>query len=256
MAEKSVVGHFLGETHQKRVDEFGELDRQVIGENRERLRQKLASQIPVIPDSPQNGTPEFTLKRQFLRNRNHKSIRRLLDEAGRLIIDMRPCVMMSPLSIAQYLKPGTLQFDVAIFDEASQVKPADALGAIIRSNQLIVIGDSKQLPPTSFFDHMVDSEDVDETVVSEMQSILDLCKLRFPIGMLKWHYRSEHESLVEVSNDQFYDKKLLYYPSSRERGEHLGLSYCYVPEGIYDRGGARKNIIEAKAVAEKGDRAL
>ena len=131
-------------------------------------------------------------------------IRKLLSNAGGLIQKIKPCFMMSPLSIAQFIDPMNsqdLRFDVVIFDEASQVKPEDALGAFLRANQAVVMGDTRQLPPTSFFDIMLETdedEDYEIASLSDMESILHLCKGRFPTKMLRWHYRSRHESLIAL----------------------------------------------------------
>jgi superfamily I DNA and/or RNA helicase len=164
--------------------------------------------------------------------------------------------MMSPLSIAQFIEPqnvGNIMFDVIIFDEASQVKPEDALGALLRGKQLVVMGDTKQLPPTSFFDAMNDTsddEDYDLTTLGDMQSILHLCKSKFTSKMLRWHYRSRHESLIAVSNQEYYDNHLLIYPSPSNDSDNLGLKFVHIPDAVYDRGRSSGNILEAKAVVK------
>ena len=165
--------------------------------------------------------------------------------------------MMSPMSVAQYLEPGQLRFDVMITDEASQVQPVDALGAIARADQMVVVGDDKQLPPTSFFDALGrggddgndDAEGV--TPTGDLESILGLCKARgVPDAMLRWHYRSRHPSLIAVSNHEFYDDRLFVIPSPVADPEALGLRFEHVTEGHYDRGGSRTHDAEARRVAE------
>jgi len=161
---------------------------------------------------------------------------------------------MSPLSIAQYLDPTNeeLQFDVVIFDEASQVKPEDALGAFMRGKTAVVMGDTQQLPPTSFFDQMSDADSDEEEATSlDMESILHLCKLSFPVKMLKWHYRSRHESLITVSNREFYDDDLLVYPSPSHNDPELGLKFHYNPNTAYHRGSSSANPLEAQDVADE-----
>ena len=161
---------------------------------------------------------------------------------------------MSPLSIAQYLDPTNpkLQFDVVIFDEASQVKPEDALGAFMRGKTAVVMGDTQQLPPTSFFDQMTDSESGEEVATAlDMESILHLCKLSFPVKMLKWHYRSRHESLINISNREFYDNELLVYPSPSHTDPELGLKFHYNPNTQYHRGEGSANPLEAKDVVKE-----
>lgn len=164
--------------------------------------------------------------------------------------------MMSPLSIAQYLDPYSvknLRFDYVIFDEASQVKPEDALGALLRARCAVIMGDTRQLPPTSFFDIMLDveSDDYDLAVLADMESILHLCKRSFSSKMLRWHYRSRHESLIAVSNQEFYDNHLLIYPSPNQDSEELGLKLIHLPETVYDRGKTATNRAEAKAVIKE-----
>lgn len=159
---------------------------------------------------------------------------------------------MSPLSVAQFLDPRTTRFDVVIFDEASQVRPEDAVGAILRGNQLVVAGDTKQLPPTSFFDVLgTPDDDGDPGIVaaSDVESILHQCRRAFPVCYLKWHYRSRHQSLIAVSNSSFYDNQLLIYPAPFNDASHLGLSMVHLPSTLYDRGKSACNRLEAKAVA-------
>ncbi len=146
-----------------------------------------------------------------------------------------------------------IDFDLVIFDEASQVKVADALGAIMRGKQVIVVGDTKQMPPTSFFgkQFVLDDEEAEESITADMESILGMFLASgAPEKMLKWHYRSRHESLIAVSNQEFYDNKLMIFPSSGINPHARGLSFNYVPNTTYDRGGSRSNVGEATEVAE------
>jgi superfamily I DNA and/or RNA helicase len=157
--------------------------------------------------------------------------------------------------VANFLPPGTVDFDLVIFDEASQVKPADALGAIVRGKQTVVVGDSKQLPPTSFFETMVaqdaDTEDDDAVATSDIESILGMfCSRRAHQRMLRWHYRSKHESLIAASNHLFYDNRLVVFPSPDRHKENVGLVYRRVENAHYDRSRTRTNPVEAKTVAE------
>lgn len=181
-------------------------------------------------------------------------IRKLMDQAGGFIQKVKPCFMMSPLSIAQFLSPHTARFDVIIFDEASQVRPQDALGALLRGRQLVVMGDTKQLPPTSFFDHLIEDTDENEDEYADplegIESILDVCGTSFPSRTLKWHYRSRHESLIAVSNSEFYDNRLVVYPSPMQNARDLGLRFVHLPNTVYDRGRTSENRQEAVAVAE------
>ena len=139
---------------------------------------------------------------------------------------LKPCFMMSPLSVAQYLEPGRLVFDLVVMDEASQLKPEDALGAIARGGQLVVVGDPKQLPPTTFFERAMedgDATDDDLTAAEDAESILDVATSVYqPIRRLRWHYRSRHHSLIEFSNHEFY-KNLVVFPSAYSEHPELGV---------------------------------
>ncbi|MCS5931582.1 hypothetical protein LNQ03_06855 [Klebsiella pneumoniae subsp. pneumoniae] len=157
------------------------------------------------------------------------------------------------MSIANFLPPGKLEFDVVVFDEASQVKAVDAFGAIMRGKQVVVVGDTRQMPPTDFFSRDVELED-DEVAVSDIESILSLFKAAgSQERYLRWHYRSRHESLIAVSNVEFYDNKLVVFPSAGQHPHARGVSFNYLPDALYDRGRTRTNRGEAKAVAQAVD---
>ena len=202
------------------------------------------------------------LKDEIRKSRRLKPVRRLIDEAGEAIQRFKPVFLMSPLSVAQYLPPGKISFDLCVIDEASQVRPEDALGAIARCKQLVVVGDDKQLPPTNFFNRMIsdddnndDDDEVDEGVrpaaVKDVESILNLCS-RFPERMLKWHYRSEHPALIATSNRHFYRNQLMLPPSVviNAGDKSMGLQFVPVAKGGYERGKTATNVIEADEVAQ------
>ncbi|MCQ2977165.1 MAG: DUF4011 domain-containing protein, partial [archaeon] len=252
-AEETTLATFIGELHENRIKEFKDLDRKIINLNRKRIFNKLNSQIPKIFGEADNPEAKI-LAGEFTRKSGHLPVRNLLEKAGGTIKKIKPVFMMSPLSIAQYLDPTNpkLQFDVVIFDEASQVKPEDALGAFMRGKTAVVMGDTQQLPPTSFFDQMTDSESGEEVATAlDMESILHLCKLSFPVKMLKWHYRSRHESLINISNREFYDNELLVYPSPSHNDPELGLKFKYNPDTAYHRGEGSANPKEAKDVVKE-----
>ena len=251
--ENDTLATFIGELHENRIAEFKDLDRKIINLNRKRIFNKLNSQIPKIYGAA-NDPETKVLAGEFTRKSGHLPVRTLLEKAGGAIKKIKPVFMMSPLSIAQYLDPTNpkLQFDVVIFDEASQVKPEDALGAFMRGKTAVVMGDTQQLPPTSFFDQMTDSESGEEVATAlDMESILHLCKLSFPVKMLKWHYRSRHESLINISNREFYDNELLVYPSPSHTDPELGLKFHYNPNTQYHRGEGSANPLEAKDVVKE-----
>lgn len=251
--ENQELSTFIGELHENRIREFKDLDKKILNLNRKRIFHKLNRNIPQIFGATENPEAKV-LAGEFTRKSGHLPVRKLLEKAGGLIKQIKPVFMMSPLSIAQYLDPTNekLQFDVVIFDEASQVKPEDALGAFMRGKTAVVMGDTQQLPPTSFFDQMSSAEGEEEVATSmDMESILHLCKLSFPVRMLKWHYRSRHESLISVSNSQFYDDELLVYPSPARNDPELGLKLHYNPNTYYDRGSTSANRLEAREVVKE-----
>ena len=207
---------------------------------------------------PRGQTGQLALIRGEINKKSrHMPIRKLLSEAGDAIAQTKPVFLMSPLSVAQFLEPGRLAFDLLLIDEASQIKPAEALGAVLRCKQIIVVGDQKQMPPTSFFDRQISGDEMDEdeevslgSQAVHMESILSLCDARaMDRAMLSWHYRSEHPSLIEVSNHEFYDAKLTYPPTPFSGHKGLGLSLVST-EGIYQRGRQRNNPIEADVICE------
>ncbi len=180
-------------------------------------------------------------------------IRKLVERTGPALQALKPVFMMSPLSVAQFLAPGSIEFDLLVMDEASQIQPVDALGAVARARQVVVVGDPRQLPPTSFFARMtggVDDDEDDGTRVADIESILGLFTARgLPMRMLRWHYRSRHQSLIAVSNRQFYENKLFVVPSPYTAEAGMGLRFHRIPDGIFDAGGKRCNLVEAKVVA-------
>ena len=210
---------------------------------------------------PRGSTGEMGIIRgEIGRKRGHKPIRWMMKNAATMLQRIKPVMLMSPLSVAQFLPPASLTFDLLVIDEASQVRPEDALGAIVRAKQIVVIGDQKQLPPTSFFDRLVDdtedNEDENETeemlgaAATDMESILSLCEARgMRQRMLEWHYRSRDPSLIRVSNEKFYGNSLILPPSPLAHDENYGLKFRRI-EGFYTRGGKRTNRPEAQAVVK------
>ncbi|SYZ56776.1 hypothetical protein CPBF367_34460 [Xanthomonas arboricola pv. juglandis] len=199
--------------------------------------------------------PAATLIGEMPRKTGHLPIRQLMQRCAPAIQAFKPIFMMSPLSVAQFLQAGAPDFDMLVIDEASQVQPIDALGAIARAKQLVMVGDERQLPPTRFFCKALgDGGDRDEdesgAQAPDVESILGLCRARgLPERMLRWHYRSRHQSLIAVSNQQFYEGKLFIVPSPYTSEAGVGLRIHHLPEAIYDRGNTRTNPKEAKAVA-------
>lgn len=247
------IAEFDGVTHSRIVDEFRELDQQRIELARHETASAHYEEIPAGSDYGSVGI----IRGEIRKKRRHKQIRRLLTDAGHAVQAIKPVFMMSPISIAQFIEPGVLEFDLLVIDEASQVRPVEAFGAVMRSRQAVVVGDNRQLPPTSFFDRMSGSDDVepeedDETTsAADVESILDLCVARnFPQRMLQWHYRSRHHSLIAVSNREFYQNRLFVIPSADRDGSNRGLQFRHITNGVFDRGRSRTNRQEARTVAE------
>ena len=271
LSQRPALRNFDGQLHEGRIERFKSIDRQSLEYNRGRVasahrrRASRPNQLPsrLVKSDSAPGADQVrerqnqlrVLQREIQKRSRHKPIRQLLNEAGRIIQDIKPVFMMSPLSIANYLDPDSVAFDLVVFDEASQVRPVDALGALLRAEKAIVVGDSRQLPPSSFFDRMVQSNDDDEddgeSVTADIESILGLFASRgAPSRALRWHYRSRHESLIAVSNQEFYDGDLVIFPSPDVGREATGLRFHHLPDAVYDRGRSAANQREAEAVAE------
>jgi very-short-patch-repair endonuclease len=246
------LARFDGTLHGRMVREFANLDRERI---RAASLEVVRAHHRRIPSRDGGVGPVGILKGEMARRRGHMPIRSLFQKAGPAIQALKPVMMMSPLSVAQFLTPGRMNFDLLVMDEASQIQPVDALGAIARTKQVVVVGDERQLPPTKFFAKMTGSqEDDDETEgaqVTDIESILGLFTARgLPQRMLRWHYRSRHQSLIAVSNAQFYENRLFIVPSPYTQEAGMGLRFHHVPDGVFDSGGTSTNAVEARTVAE------
>jgi very-short-patch-repair endonuclease/DNA polymerase III delta prime subunit len=244
-ASSPALAHFDATKHAHLIERFQRLDRQSLHHAQAALAHQIATQQPGI-----NQPGEMAVIRGELnKKRRHKPIRQMMDEAGRAIQQIKPVFMMSPMSIANFLPPGKLEFDVVIFDEASQVKAVDAFGAILRGRQTIVVGDTRQMPPSDFFGRELDHDSA-ESETADIESILALFRARgVAERYLSWHYRSRHESLIAVSNVEFYDRRLVIFPSSGNHPDATGLTFSHLPDTLYERGKSRTNKGEAQAVA-------
>ncbi len=233
-------------------EKFKELDHKVIELNSQELAYKLAQSRP--PEGIGRGpVSEYTemglIQHQALQEQARAiPIRKLIKKAGRALQSLKPCFLMSPLSVAQYIDTHGIKFDMVVIDEASQMRPEDALGAIGRSGQIVVVGDPKQLPPTAFFSRQTFTDaDYDDEDKIDNESILDLALGRFrPTRDLLWHYRSRHASLIAFSNARFYGGRLIVFPSPEGRSENFGV-HCHYVSGTYN---ASCNVDETKAVME------
>jgi hypothetical protein len=208
------------------------------------LRVKLAAQLPNTTTEAMQSSEIGILQRAIKSRGRGLSIRKLFDQIPTLLPRMAPCMLMSPISVAQYFDVDTKHFDILIFDEASQLPTCEAVSALARAKQAIIVGDPKQMPPTSFFTTTkLDEENID---VEDLESILDDClSLSIPSKYLLRHYRSKHESLIAFSNVNYYDNKLLTFPSSDDLNRKV--KYHHV-KGFYDKGKTRTNKFEADAI--------
>ena len=249
LAERPALVRFDGAIHESQIERFAEMDSLALDHNRHRVAHAHWRGLPSREGAGQLGT----LRREMSKKRRHFPIRRLIKEAGNAIQAIKPVFMMSPMSVATYIEQGSVSFDLVVFDEASQVKPVDALGALMRAEQAVVVGDDRQLPPTSFFErvtHADDGDDSDDSVTADLESILRLMGTAgCPSKMLRWHYRSRHESLIALSNREFYANRLVVFPSPDSGKQDVGLRYHHIPDSVYDRGRSRTNRKEASEVA-------
>lgn len=245
--------NFSGPIHTNTRQEFSDIDRDLVSLRGKQISHQSRRMARTEPG--RNGTrvadkTEMNLIQHLLpQSRPRIALRDMLNRSGKSIRQLKPCFMMGPQAVAQYLMASPEMFDVVIMDEASQMRPEQAIGAIVRGKQLVVVGDPKQLPPTSFFSRMSTDGDSQETsVAEEAESILDLASSHFrPIRSLRWHYRSRHESLIAFSNKHFYDGKLIVFPSPFPRSRGLGVRAHYVKAAVYE---SQTNLREAAAVVD------
>jgi hypothetical protein len=250
------LAQFAGASHEKTRATFAQLDREIIKLRGFECARKAASghtppignRSTVVGEKTEMELINHMISKPLAR----VTLRRMLERSSKAVQALKPCFMMGPQAVAQYLKPGSISFDLVVMDEASQLRPEDALGAIARGKQLIVVGDPKQLPPTSFFDRLGGAtDDMPEgmqSVTDDAESILDVCMGHFrPVRTLRWHYRSRHESLIAFSNSHFYNSRLIVFPSPYGKSDRLGLRYHYVPNAVYE---SQTNQAEAKRVVD------
>lgn len=228
------------------LERFRRLDRQQQEYAKVAIQHAVTKEYPRVELEHADSSEQVFLRREINKSRQHKPLRTLFREVPNMATTLKPCFMMSPLSVAQYVEYGTIDFDTVIFDEASQVMPQDAVSSLIRADQVIIAGDSRQLPPTAFFDAEVDSA---EDVPDDLESVLDEAGSVLPERRLRWHYRSRTNELIAFSNHHYYDGDLRTFPDTTRGGEN-GVHFEYVPEGVYDRGGTRTNPAEASRVVD------
>lgn len=246
-----VLKNFSSPIQDKNVEIFKEKDLLTFKIALAEIKMKISSKRPNT-DVITNGSPVSVLLREGQKKRKQMPIRMLFKEISDLVQNLKPCFLMSPLSVSSLLEPNGIDFDVVIFDEASQIFPQDAIGSIYRAKQIIIVGDSQQMPPSNFFmsesSEEVDNEDYSESI-SDYESILDLAAIRFPQYRLSWHYRSKIEALISFSNRNYYNGSLISFPSAQNVGKDLGVEYYHVENGLFNRT-TKTNILEANYVAD------
>jgi transcription elongation GreA/GreB family factor len=248
-----VLNHFSAPVHEAIRQEFAALDRELAGLRGKQISAKRiqAARTPVghagarVADKTEMSLLEYLVPQQ----RPRVTVREMLRRAGESIRELKPCFMMGPQAVAQFLHAIPQVFDVVIMDEASQLRPEEAIGAIARGRQLVVVGDPKQLPPTSFFSRSQNDDDTQPQMAAvDAESILDVASSHFrPIRSLRWHYRSRHESLIAFSNDKFYRGNLVVFPSPYPRKRGLGVRSHYVTGAVYE---SQMNQLEAARVVD------
>ncbi|MBM7573021.1 DUF3320 domain-containing protein [Aquibacillus albus] len=240
------LAHFTKAEFENKLQKFSDLDDEISELTKLEVYVKLMERVPDLMNNViQTSEPGILMKAIKSKGRGI-AIRQLFERISNLLPKLKPCMLMSPLSVAQYLDPSFPKFDLVIFDEASQLPTSEAIGAMARGENVIVVGDPKQLPPTSFFSAQQTEEDFD---IQDLESVLDDClSIRMPQKHLRWHYRSEHESLISFSNNHFYENKLITFPSIDDLVSRVSFKNV---AGIYDRGKTKQNKIEAEAVVEE-----
>lgn len=250
-AKVPVLQRFDGRRQDDLVKEFRTLEKRFLRSGPARILDRVGDRT-----TDGNGGEVGLIRREAAKRRKHIPLRKLFAQAYTVIPKLKPCLLMSPLSVAQFLKDSPIHFDLVVFDEASQIFTEDAIGAVMRGSQLVVAGDEKQLPPTSFFqasqvdDSDGDEEDDDSAEQPDYESVLAACSTVLPQKMLRWHYRSRHEGLIAFSNARFYDSRLVTFPTADDAEGQLGVRWEHVPDGIYDRGKSRTNAREAMRIVD------
>jgi hypothetical protein len=248
--DDAALGSFRRGDHERTVEEFRDQDRRLIQQAAARVAAQAQARVPQAEDAAP-GSELAVLLREAHKKARHLPIRLLFEQIPELLPRLKPCLLMSPLSVSQFLPPDKMTFDLVVFDEASQITPEDAVGAIYRGRQVVITGDDRQLPPTPFFQqNALDDEpdDDDAPAPAAFESVLDACLgAGLPSHLLRWHYRSRHEGLIAYSNRHFYDGRLVTFPAPSTAA---GVELRHVADGVYDRGGRRDNRREAEVVAD------
>ena len=245
ISEDEVLRNFSTPEHVATIEEFREIDDRFQNLTAAYIGAKLAGRLPNSENVTRNSSWGI-LRHEIQKRRRHKPVRQLMSDVPDIVTTLAPCLMMSPLSVAQYLAPNQDLFDVVVFDEASQITVWDAVGCLARGQQAIVVGDPKQMPPTNFFARADDDPDGDIDMEGDLESILEeMLGASIPECTLSLHYRSRKESLIAFSNSRYYDNQLVTFPAPAYPDDGIQLIRH---DGFYARGQARHNQGEAKAI--------
>lgn len=242
-----VLNSFTGNGFNEKITQFKKLDSEFIQLTRDEMLYKLTNNLPSSYENVEISRELNILRRAISSNGRGITIRSLFDQIPHILKKLTPCMLMSPISVAQYLSFNIEPYDIVIFDEASQLPTCKAVGVLARGKNAVIVGDPNQMPPTSFFaGNTVDEDNLD---IEDLDSILDDClALGMPSAHLQWHYRSRHESLIAFSNTEFYENSMLTFPSVNDREKCVSLVKV---DGFFDRKNGRINEGEAKTVVEE-----
>jgi very-short-patch-repair endonuclease len=251
MERHAILAQFRGREHDRLIDSFRADDRQLLEAGKFKARCEVMRRRPPPAVETHAESEVGILRREYMKKRRRFPVRRLLTELRTLVPKLKPCFLMSPLAVSHFLPVDCEKFDTVVFDEASQVRTADAIGALWRGKQVIVVGDSKQMPPTIFFGGSGPDDEDDEIDLSkpaDTESILDEAVVSgVPALMLEWHYRSRDEKLIAFSNHHYYGGRLITFPAASAESEGCGLESIQAG-GTYEMGKTRCNRMEADRV--------
>ena len=240
------LAHFNSALFEQEIERFRKLSERFEHYTQLELFARLAASLPAMQTDANSNSELGFLQRNLRNNGRGVPLRKLFEGLRKLLPRLKPCMLMSPISVAQYIDLDAMKFDLVIFDEASQLPTCEAVAAIARGENVVVVGDPNQMPPTQFF--VSNKEDEENLELEDLESILDDClALPLPSRHLLCHYRSKHESLIAFSNAKFYENRLLTFPSPDDRISKVSFHQV---KGVYDRGRTRTNVAEAQAVVE------
>lgn len=252
IANNPTADMFNGMLFDEKVNRYKDLAKLFQNLSKEELFNRLLEKARAANANEKWSSQSITLHKVISNSGRGMTIRRLFEQAPDILAGFCPCMLMSPMSVAQFLEVKKDMFDLVIFDEASQIPTNEAVGAIARGKTVVIVGDTKQMPPTTFFTANKTTEE--EFEVDDLESVLEDCQaLKMPFLLLSWHYRSKHESLISFSNNEYYENKLHTFPAIDDQERRV----VYVPvKGTYQKGGSRSNKNEAMAIVNEIERRL